>query len=247
MIAALGSAAGHERRLLVQSSMVRCWCGAGTSFAAASPDPVRVGRSTDELARSRQRVRCELGYREGRRHRWRHRKAGASGASVSSRRTPISRPCSWTRSITYPLSSSSLRTTAGKSIPPARNSPSVTGCSPAPRRRSSIRSCCVSTSATSQIVAPASRRPRRAGGRERRSPRRSGRLIVQAAARALPSARDDGAFRIPARRGGPSRRSRRAADWASVFARATSGGPVVVRSAAWWGWGRSWLCEIVRV
>jgi len=31
-------------------------------------------------------VRCVAGYRDGRRHRWRQREAGASGASVSSRR-----------------------------------------------------------------------------------------------------------------------------------------------------------------
>ena len=38
----------------------------------------------------------------------------------------------------------------GKWIPPARNSPSVTGCLPARRSRSSIRSCWVSPSAIDQ-------------------------------------------------------------------------------------------------
>ena len=102
------------------------------------------GRTDAELST----VCCVAGYRDGRRHRWRQREAGASGVSVSSRRTPISRPCLWSRSITYPLISSSLRTTAGKSIPPARSSSSVTGCSPARRSRSSIRSCWDSASAT---------------------------------------------------------------------------------------------------
>ena len=85
--------------------------------------------------------------------------AGASvrrthrGVSVSSRRTPISRPCSWRRSIRYPLISSSLRTTAGKSIPTARSSPSVSGCAPVLRSRSSIRTCWRSTSPIPRLSA----------------------------------------------------------------------------------------------
>jgi hypothetical protein len=62
------------------------------------------------------------GYRDcWRRQRWRRRVAGGSEAPASTSRKPRSLPCPWTRSITYPLSSSSPMTTAGKSIPPARN------------------------------------------------------------------------------------------------------------------------------
>ncbi len=44
--------------------------------------------------------------RRTRRHRWRQPRRRIGGASFSSRRTPISRPCSWSRSITYALISS---------------------------------------------------------------------------------------------------------------------------------------------
>ena len=70
---------------------------------------------------------------------------GSSGVG-SSRRTPISRPLSWTRSIAYPCSSSSLIATAGESIPLARSSPSASGFVPARRSRSSNRSCWASAS-----------------------------------------------------------------------------------------------------
>jgi hypothetical protein len=88
------------------------------------------------------------------RHRGRRREASGSGASVSSSRTPICRPYSETRSIAYPLGASSPMATAGKSIPPARSSYSVTGCWPALHNRSSIRGCWVSASAIDRIPRP---------------------------------------------------------------------------------------------
>ncbi len=122
---------------------LRGW-GGDLAFAAMLHSRTH-GRTDAERAPP---FRGVAGYRDSRRHRWRQREAGASRASVSRRRKPISRPCLWSCSIMYPLISSWLRTTAGKSIPPARSSSSVTGCSPARRSRSSIRSCWVSPSAT---------------------------------------------------------------------------------------------------
>jgi hypothetical protein len=94
---------------------------------------------------------CVGGYRETRRHRWRRREAGGSGASDSSRRTPSGRPCSETRSITYPLSSSSPMTTAGKVNPTGPQLVERHWLLARAPCRSSIRSCWVSTSAIDRI------------------------------------------------------------------------------------------------
>ena len=53
-----------------------------------------VGLPFRPCAERNNSFRCVGGYRETRRHRWRRREAGGSGASVSSRRTPSCRPCS---------------------------------------------------------------------------------------------------------------------------------------------------------
>ena len=70
-------------------------------------------------------------YRCRRDHQWRRPLAPVSASSGSIRRRPTSRPCSYTRSIAWPFSSSSLITAAGESSPAARNAASDTGCSPA--------------------------------------------------------------------------------------------------------------------
>ena len=71
-----------------------------------------------------------------------------SASFGSMRRRPTSRPCSYTRSITWPFSSSSLITAAGKSSPAARSAASDTGCSRARRSCSRARRCWLSTSVT---------------------------------------------------------------------------------------------------
>lgn len=80
------------RRLAADGRTHSCALVSGDSWRG-SGRPRLASHSARALSATT-RFAASVGYRETRRHRWRRREAGGSGASVSSRRTPSCRPCS---------------------------------------------------------------------------------------------------------------------------------------------------------
>ena len=151
------TASWMDEQLRRRSQARECLCDAtllrGSACSPAGVAEVRWERSP--------RWWTAAPYRRRRDHQWRRPPTGLSASFGSMRCRPTSRPCSYTRSITWPFSSSSLITAARKSSPAARSAASDTGCSRARRSCSRARRCWLSTSVTEpnyQIL-----RPRRSG------------------------------------------------------------------------------------